>query len=197
MKYALRIGRIVSPSHPRLSREALSLLRTSPDAFREKYGDYYLYALTIGASATTFLSTSSSMNLESEMHDIQVKAHVLWMNPTVFHDEGTSHSTSTTYDATYSGFDTLSGYSKTMHGSDKSAYIDVKTEAGKNMARSEELEKRVNKVLGDSGVKRGETVELKEDQLETICASGVVVEAMFLPYAMLRDYVSACAAAGE
>ncbi|KAI0798724.1 hypothetical protein BC629DRAFT_1592263 [Irpex lacteus] len=107
LKYALRIGRIVSPSHPRLSREALSLLRTSSDAFREKYGDYYLYALTIGASATTFLSTSSSMNLESEMHDIQVKAHVLWMNPTVFHDEETSHSASTTYDATYSGFDTL------------------------------------------------------------------------------------------
>ena len=185
------MGRITSSETPHFSDEALTLLRDSSAAFHEKYGDYYLYALNIGAAATTFLSTSSSIDLESEMHDIQVKARILWANPTVFHGHGTSHTSAAAYNVTYSGFDTLSGYNKTAHATDEASYIDVKTEAGKNVARSIELGKRADEALQGCGLELGKIVSLTEEQIAKLCASGLVVEAMFLPYTGLRDYVSA------
>ncbi|KAJ7742356.1 hypothetical protein DFH07DRAFT_777774 [Mycena maculata] len=47
---------------------------TSLDTVHAAYGSYFVYALSIGADTSTFLSTSTSFDLTQELRDIQVKA---------------------------------------------------------------------------------------------------------------------------
>jgi len=176
-----------------MSPDALSLLRTSRDAFRQMYGDYYLGALSIGGDTTTFLSTSSSMDLKSEMKHIQVKAKILWVSKTVYDKHTSTTSTDDRCDVTFHGFDTLSGYQKTVRATNQESYLEIQHEATQNVAWGMNLDDRAKVVLGKLGLGGDirDTMELTEGQCKTVCESGLVVELVFLPYARLRDYILA------
>jgi hypothetical protein len=95
---SLRVGQITFGAFPKLSARALLLLRTSPDTFHATYGSYFVYALSIGADTSTFLSTSTGFDLAQELRDIQVKAKFLFITKTVYEDHSRSDSSETSYD---------------------------------------------------------------------------------------------------
>ncbi|KAF7346625.1 hypothetical protein MSAN_01800000 [Mycena sanguinolenta] len=191
LQASLRVGRIGFSVCPGLSSEALALLRKSPSDFDRTYGQYFAAALFIGADTTTFLSTSSSMNLRSEMKKIEVKAKILWIKVTVYKENSESESASSAYDVTYDGFDTLSAYQHHARATDATGYAALKLEAAKNLSGGIGLVERVKEVLKSLGLDDKETMVITEKQLQGVFNSGAVAEVMFLPYAGLRDYAAA------
>ncbi|KAF7341754.1 hypothetical protein MSAN_02074200 [Mycena sanguinolenta] len=188
-----RVGRIGFSACPGLSSASLSLLRKSPSDFNRTYGKYFAAALFIGADTTTFLSTSSTMDLRSEMQDIEVKAKILWVHKTVYSNHSHSESASSTYDITYDGFDTLSAYQRHLRATNATGYETLRTEAEGNLAGGIGLVERLKDTLQSVGLDETKTTVLTEKQLQGVFNSGAVVEVMFLPYAGLRDYVAATA----
>lgn len=125
------------------------------------------------------------------MRDIQVKAKVLWVSKTVYKEHKSTLSTTSAYDITYTGFDSLNSYSRAMHATDEASYNALRAEAMRNVAAGITLEKRVEDKLHACGVAPGASLSAQE--YAKVCESGLAVEGMFVPYASLRDYV-ACAA---
>ncbi|KAJ6479053.1 hypothetical protein C8R45DRAFT_1156574 [Mycena sanguinolenta] len=191
LQASLRVGRIGFSACPGLSSEALALLHESPSDFNRTYGQYFAAALFIGADTTTFLSTSSSMDIRSEMRDIEVKAKILWMKVTLYSNHSHSESASSTYDVTYDGFDTLSAYQHHARATDATGYAALKIEAAKNLSGGIGLLERVKEALTSLGLDETKTMVMTEKQLQGVFNSGAVVEVMFLPYASLRDYAAA------
>lgn len=169
------------------------MLRSSPTSFHQTYGDYYLAALCLGADTSTFLSSTSLMDLKAEMRDIQVKAKFLGMEKTVYEDHKASSFAGSACDITYCGFDTLEEYQKSAHATDQQSYVVIQAEAAGNVARGMTLDKRVNETIQklNLGADVEEVAVLTAEQCKAICGSGLVVELLFLPYAGLRDYVFA------
>ncbi|KAF8212689.1 hypothetical protein K438DRAFT_1957306 [Mycena galopus ATCC 62051] len=191
LQASLRVGQIGFSTLPELSPQSLTLLRKSPSDFNSTYGQYFAAALFIGADNTTFLSTSSSIDIRSEMRDIEVKAKILWKKITVYSDHRHSESASSTYDIAYDGFDTLSGYQRHSRATDVTGYDALKMEAAKNLSGGIDLVDRVKEGLKSLGLDEKKTMVMTEKQLPGVFNSGAVVEVMFLPYAGLRDYAAA------
>ncbi|KAJ7268392.1 hypothetical protein C8J57DRAFT_1067219 [Mycena rebaudengoi] len=191
LQTSLRVGQIGFSAFPGLSPQSLTLLRKSPSDFNRTYGQYFAAALFIGADTTTFLSTSSSMDIRSEMRDIEVKAKILWKNVPVYKDQYHSESASSTYDITYDGFDTLSAYQRHSRVTDATGYEALKMEAARNLSGGIGLVDRVRETLKSLGLNEKKTMMMTEKQLQGVFNSGAVVEVMFLPYAGLRDYAAA------
>ncbi|KAF7343733.1 hypothetical protein MSAN_01953900 [Mycena sanguinolenta] len=190
---SLRVGRIGFSAFPGLSPESLSLLHKSPSDFNRKYGQYFAAALFIGADTTTFLSTSSSVDLHAEMENIEVKAKILWKHVNVYSNHSHSESASSTYGITYDGFDTLSAYQHHLRATDAAGYAALETEAERNLLNGKCLVERVKGALKSLGLDENRTTVVAEKQLEGVFNSGAVAEVMFLPYAGLRDYAAATA----
>ncbi|KAJ6568220.1 hypothetical protein DFH09DRAFT_983075 [Mycena vulgaris] len=191
LQTSLRIGWITFGTSPSLSSHSLSLLRRSPATFHHTYGDYFLSALSLGADTSTFLSTSSAVDLKSEMKDIQVKAKFLGASKTVYEDHLQTQSAASMYDITYNGFDTLSDYQQNERARDWVTYERIKADATRNVAGGIRLVSRMTETLEGLGLDCETERALTEGQVENVCKSGVVVEVMFLPYSGLRDYVAA------
>ncbi|KAG5644904.1 hypothetical protein DXG03_007456 [Asterophora parasitica] len=186
---SIRVGWITFSTFPRLSSQSLSLLRRSPAAFHHTYGDYFLSALSLGADTSTFLSTSSNVDLKSEMRDIQVKAKFLGASKTVFADHLDTQAVATMCDISYIGFDSLSEYQQNERAMNRGAYERIKVDATRNVADGIRLVDRMKEALGGVGLDCERA--LTEAEMEDVCMSGAVVEVMFLPYSGLRDYVAA------
>ncbi|KAJ7219894.1 hypothetical protein B0H12DRAFT_314004 [Mycena haematopus] len=191
LQASLRVGRIGFSACPGLSSEALILLRKSPSDFNRTYGQYFAAAAFIGADSTTFLSTSSSLDIRSEMRDIEVQAKILWKKFTVYSNHSHSDSSSSTYDVSYDGFDTLSAYQHHSRATDATGYETLKAEATKNLSGAIGLADRVEEVMKSLGLDERKTMVLTEKQLQGVFTSGAVAEVMFLPYSGLRDYAAA------
>ncbi|KAF7339040.1 hypothetical protein MVEN_01980200 [Mycena venus] len=191
LQASLRVGQIGFSAFPELSPQSLTLLRKSPSDFNRTYGQYFAAALFIGADTTTFLSTSSSMDIRSEMRDIEVKAKILWKKITVYSDHSHSNSASSTYGVTYDGFDTLSAYQHHSRATDATGHEALKMEAARNLSGGIGLVDRVKEALKSLGLDEKKTMVMTEKQLQDVFNSGTVVEVMFLPYASLRDYAAA------
>ncbi|KIP02242.1 hypothetical protein PHLGIDRAFT_305076 [Phlebiopsis gigantea 11061_1 CR5-6] len=154
---AVRVGHVVPRRLPGLAPHAFRLLQSDRAAFHAAYGDYFLGGLALGAETATLLSTSSAMDLQKEMQQIQVDAKVLWWKKTVYKKTSTSR-------------------------------------AAVNLVNGMDLDQRVLQALAKVGlgVEGGQT-DVSEEQCAKLWASGLVVELLFLPYAGLRDYISAAA----
>ena len=188
----MRIGHVVPRRLPGLAPHAFRLLQRDPAAFHAAYGDYFLGGLALGAETATLLSTSSSLDLQKEMKQIQVDAKVLWIKKTLYKKTSTSTRLALGWDVTFSGFDTLSALVETTTAHDQAAFDEVRTRAAVNLVKGMDLDQRVLQALASVGlgVEEGHT-DVSEEQVAKLWASGLVVELMFLPYAGLRDYISA------
>lgn len=166
------------------------MLRASPTIFCSKYGEYFLYALILGGENQSLLSTTSSVDLKSEMRDIQVKAKVFWQTKTVYENHRSSQECSSANNITFVGFDSLDAYENSIQAHDQATYELVKMAAMKNVAAGIGIKDRIRDILTGMGIGLGETSVLTSEQCANVCASGLVVEALFLPYAGLRDYAA-------
>ncbi|KAF7342858.1 hypothetical protein MSAN_02001900 [Mycena sanguinolenta] len=193
LQASLRVGRIGFSTYPGLSSESLTLLRKSPSDFNRTYGQYFAAALLIGADTTTFLSTSSSMDLRSEMENIEIEAKALWTKVPAASKKSHSQSASATHGITYDGFDTLRAYQRHSRATDAAGYEALKIEAARNLSGGIGLVERVREALKSLGLDETKTMVMTEKQLQGVFNSGAVVEVMFLPYASLRGYVAATA----
>lgn len=168
-------------------------MRDSPANFHQVYGEYYLDALCLGADTSTFLSTSSSIDLDAEMKSIQVKARLFGFSATVVDTHSATQAVDITYDVTFCGFDSLTdpGYQQTQRARDRDGFETIKRDAAVNVANGTGLDKRVKDVLSTLGVGMGVAARLTQGECEAFGRSGLVVELLFLPYAGLRDYIAA------
>ena len=163
-----------------------------PNSFREKYGDYYLGALILGADTSTFLSTSSSHDLNTEIKDIKVKAKALFVTKTVVDEHTKSEYQGNDFDLNFLGFDTLSGGElKSKLATDRESYDNMWKEVVPNVKDGMHLNERVKEVLQKLELGGDDTIKLTAEKCKAIVEEGLVVELLFLPYAGLRDYVVA------
>lgn len=103
--------RTVYINEPRFSLEALDDIwrtQSSRSYFSEKYGDYYMAGLQLGADAGVLASSASSTHTESESLDIKATLTVLWWDIKVnYHSEKYSSAQWSSFNITR--FDTLTG----------------------------------------------------------------------------------------
>lgn len=107
---SIRTG-VIYFDNPRLSLDAIADTRRSRrslDYFSQKYGDYYVASLHLGADAGLLASISSKAHSESESLDLKIKLHVLWWDiEKSQHDEKQSRETFSKTKIT--AFETLNG----------------------------------------------------------------------------------------
>ncbi|ODM15567.1 hypothetical protein SI65_09170 [Aspergillus cristatus] len=174
-------------NEPRFSLEALAdtrRTRSNPSYFSERYGDYYVASLQLGADAGVLASSASSAHAESESLDIKVTLTVLWWDIEVnYHSE--KHSSSQWSNFNITGFDTLTGSNVTNASLQKPAQEVIQD----YIQRVTNLEVRVREKMKEFGLTEDRNVDL--DTCRKLCESGLVVEITLLPYSQVRDYVTA------
>jgi hypothetical protein len=94
--------------------------------------------------------------------------------------------------AAMAGYDTLSNWSIDSKAVDPGSYQQLLSSAAENMGRGWGLPGRVVAKTGEIGLGLEPRSRVLWDKCETLCHDGLVVELLLLPYAQLRQYVSAC-----
>ena len=174
-------------SQPRFSLDALDDTRrtqSSRSYFSEKYGDYYVASLQLGADAGVLASSASSAHTESESLDIKVTLTVLWWDIEVnYHSE--KHSSAQWSNFNITGFDTMTGSNVTNASLQKPAQEVIQD----YIQRVTNLEVRVREKMQEFGLTEDRNVDL--DTCRKLCESVLVVGITLLPYSQVRDYVAA------
>lgn len=181
---------------PRLSLEAMNILRKSEDPhkdFKERYGEYYVSAYILGGRNANTLgammdTSSSTMDLAG-----QVKIKVFFAKITVGFSKHES-SFSQSVNVSLVAHDTLDHWECYRAATDAGSYNELVSTASQNGANGSMLAHRVTQRLESLGLVSGQ--ELSWDACESLFHKGVVVEILLLPYARLRQYNEAIMAGG-
>ncbi|KAF2442342.1 hypothetical protein P171DRAFT_365181 [Karstenula rhodostoma CBS 690.94] len=201
VRSSCRYGCIDLEIGPRLIAEAVGFLRHEGlEAFKVRYGDYYLAGLRLGADIGMLLSSSSYTRTQKDNVTVQVQAKVIGIKKTKSWEDNFSK-----FDENCNikllGYDTLcvqashksrqAGSILTIWhiGSDAHAKsLEELQKAVEEMStNSENLIERVADVLKKHGVSNGSFVTFEE--CEELCREGVVVELLLMPMARLRDVI--------
>lgn len=181
---------------PRFSRAACGAARASQgpaanDKFEQKYGDYYVSALRIGAANGTELSTGSSSNYTSEATSWSVTVVVkvfCWKASTTKSESSYTSSAAATGTIKFNGFDTLSLSQWSQSGSDSMSHKSIISIANTNLEKGQLLQGRLGEATSEFELFDGCFVS--DEQVKSLLRAGLVIEIQLLPYAKLRDYIS-------
>jgi len=182
---------------PEFSDTARRTLRTArysqDDEFEKRYGDYYIAALRIGAANGTELSTSSSSESSSKAssYSVAVKVKVFcWSVSKTYSDSSFEASASESGNIKYNGYDTLSCLQSDFAGSNELAHQQLIVTANTNLEKGKLMQGRLRKATDKFGLEDG--CEMSQEQVDGLLGAGLVIEVQLLPYAKLREYISAC-----
>lgn len=125
--------------------------------------------------------------MSAEITSVQAKAHAWGLSKTLYEKEKGTRSDLSSFDLTFSGMDSISGYSVKRSGYTPEEYQASMEEATRHMVRGVHLEERVKEIvrgldLTEEGTKRSDC--------EAACERGLVLEVILLPYTGLREYQS-------
>ncbi|KAJ3545183.1 hypothetical protein NM208_g2635 [Fusarium decemcellulare] len=162
------------------ARDALKRARTSDkDVFEEKYGDYYVSAMRVGAANGTELSagSSSEYSSESSSYSMTVKVQVFcWEASATTSGSSFESSSKLSGNITYNGYDTLS---RSQSGTKGSEYGKILGEANKNLEKGKLLQGRLKDTVAEFGLSDGCFVS--QEKARTMLQSGSIVEIQLLP----------------
>ena len=184
-----RVGRVLLKRSPIFSPTAIKVLQTKgEEAFRQRYGDFYVCGYELGADAGACLSAASSSKSEYERLKITVTVKVLWVSKSISHEE-TSSSFSSAATFTFSGYSTLDREALTLSRVAWSVHglANEQQAAALYMKKIACLEEEVRRVMSRLGLADGQDLPLSS--AAQICESGIAVQLLLAPYARLNQYV--------
>lgn len=177
---------------PGFSEDALHILRTADDprqAFSDKFGDYFVGGYMLGGANSTVVWATGASERSSEHLDVSFDVHLLFLS---YSDSISRHQASfaSAGTASLAAFDSVDAYQTHVEAHDFQAYMNAIQASHQNRLRGAALQERVRAKLkalnlGSSGA------ELPWERCGDLCASGLVLELLMLPWAGLRDYASA------
>lgn len=159
--------------------------------FEERFGDYYVAAIRIGAANGTELSAESSSHYsaEAKSYSLTVTVKVFcWSASTTKADSSAVECGRTSGMIKFNGFDTLALSQSNESGDDFKTHERVISEANKNLGMGKLLQGRLGEAMRRSTLFDG--CVLSSEQVEGLFKDGLVYEIQLLPYAKLRDYIS-------
>ncbi|KAF5024856.1 hypothetical protein F66182_3095 [Fusarium sp. NRRL 66182] len=161
------------------------------DLFENKYGDYYVSALRIGAANGTELSAGSSSQFSSEAKSYSITVTVkvfCWSASTT--KSGSSFESSMNASATikFNGYDTLSSAQIQESGSSTASHDKIIAKANTNLGKGKLLQGRLKEEVCKFELYDGCSVS--HEQVGAMLDSGLVMEIQLMPYAKLKEYIS-------
>ncbi|KAF2738960.1 hypothetical protein EJ04DRAFT_519904 [Polyplosphaeria fusca] len=186
-----RSGYVVFADIPSFSAEATNILRAEPspiEAFRTKYGDYYVGAYAIGGANGNLVTGAAATSSESKNLSVEYSVKVLWMEKSRTIEDHERRSTAAGY-ASLIAYDSLEEWKGDLHGSDFDSYANIMRASEENQRRSLALAQRVTERTERLGLKMGH--EVPWNTCDAIFEAGLVVEILLLPFSALRDYTTA------
>ncbi|KAJ5748583.1 uncharacterized protein N7511_010279 [Penicillium nucicola] len=187
-------GRIGFDEPPRLSADALALLhnRADPNAFRAKYGDYYVGAYLLGGANSQLLSCTAMGASSSKDMSAQVTGRFLGFKKTVsIEDHERAEAAMGQYELV--AYDSLDAWDCTHKGG--AGQADLELTARANYDRCSTLVNRVAAKVEAMQLQHGARVPW--DSCEAICRDHLVVQILLLPYAKVKEYASAVLSAAQ
>ncbi|KAJ2993957.1 hypothetical protein NUW58_g1682 [Xylaria curta] len=161
--------------------------------FPALFGDYFVGGYILGGANSTLASGAGSSQQSSERLDVSYEVHVLFASRSGSINEHSADFLSAGA-ATLTAFDSLDAYHAHVEASEYETYRAAIQSSHDNRQRCVALPARVRAKLnalnlGSSGA------QLPWERSGELCASGLVLELLMLPWAGLRDYRSAISAA--
>ncbi|KAK3933941.1 hypothetical protein QBC46DRAFT_274799 [Diplogelasinospora grovesii] len=191
-----RGGMVRFLQEPAFSDEAVDLLRSSNDgraaqqAFRDKYGEYYVAAYILGGSNATLMGGMAASAASSRDLTGSFTVTAFWVSKTKTFEEHERNATATAA-ATMAGYDSLQGCDEKQEAKDPTSYSNLMQFAGDNKGRGWRLAGRVEAKTAEMGLGAGGRSCISWGKCDEICREGLVVELLLLPYSGLRQYVEA------
>lgn len=191
MKASFRAGSIVFVQRPRLSKDAIVILKHQGGlpAFKERFGDYYVAGYRLGGDTAVMVSENQNATRVVDTYSIDIKAKVLFMKFGKRIEKILQHASSGSSYRLY-GFDTLEllrvppGLPVTL----ESGLLDGLAENNRVMERKcIKLAQRVTETVEALGLREG---IMDREELDDLLRSSVVVEVILLPMATLREVVA-------
>ncbi|KAJ5294391.1 hypothetical protein PENANT_c006G04072 [Penicillium antarcticum] len=187
-------GRIGFDEPPHLSADALALLhnRADPNAFRAKYGDYYVGAYLLGGANSQLLSCTAMGASSSKDMSAQVTGKFLGFKKTKNFEE---HEQAEVAMGQYElvAYDSLNAWECNQKGGNEQANLELVAQA--NYDRCSTLVNRVAAKVEALQLQHGSRVPW--DSCEAICRDHLVVQVLLLPYAKVKEYASAVLSVAE
>ncbi|KAM5358859.1 hypothetical protein ACJZ2D_014918 [Fusarium nematophilum] len=195
---SFRAGSILLEQRPRLSREALLVLKHHGGlpAFNKLFGDYYVAGYRLGGDAGVLVSESKSSRSTNERLFVKAGARALFADASKTHEKFFSKGR---VDSSYRvhGFDTLDHLRIPA-----SAPVTIESGLPGLVDKAKDLENRCIKLaervtarVEETGLKQGEVLD--SGVLERLLKSNVLVDIILLPMSTLREVkewsISSCA----
>ncbi|KAJ9637673.1 hypothetical protein H2199_007163 [Coniosporium tulheliwenetii] len=185
---SVRRGHLSFQKTPTLSVSALQTLETGGlAAFQETYGDYYVAGVNIGADSGVLVSQSLNTSLKTESYSVTVSVKVIFftVSHTWTHDEREDLRDSK---FTVTGFSTLQDTHVELSSVEGASTFTMREAALRFAKINNSLDVIVDRALEKYGLTGSRVIDL--GTFGEICASGLAVELVVLPYTSLRQVAS-------
>ncbi|KAJ9660736.1 hypothetical protein H2201_006815 [Coniosporium apollinis] len=185
---SVRRGHLSFQKTPTLSVSALQTLETGGlAAFQETYGDYYVAGVNIGADSGVLVSQSLDTSLKTESYSVTVSVKVIFftVSHTWTHDE---REDLRDFKFTVTGFSTLQDTHVELSSVEGASTFTMREAALRFAKINNSLDVIVDRALEKYGLTGSRVIDL--GTFGEICASGLAVELVVLPYTSLRQVAS-------
>lgn len=187
-----KAGMVQLTQEPELNLVALGLLNQTNGeaAFRALYGDYFIAGFTLGGDSGAFLSVDETTKHTTDTVALKATVKVLFFKP-----KTVSASTTKIHDehgimVKILGYDTLNNYNMS---NPRISLAEAQERISDMVEITDSMAERVTAKLKELNVEQERKLTLSE--CAHLCASGVVVQVLLLPFHTLRGYQQAMSAA--
>ncbi|KAH8807211.1 hypothetical protein F5884DRAFT_788776 [Xylogone sp. PMI_703] len=190
-----RCGQVSLSYLPRLSDEALRLLRTSRDPanqFRAKFGDYFVGAYILGGTNVNMIAGTEASVFSSKKLNVDYEGHIGFIKASGNHYKSSQEHAEASM-GNLTAYDSLDGKHVALN---ISHYQQALEASAQNKKLGAQLQERAGARLRQLNL-ISSGAELPWAQCGELCSSGLVLELLMLPWSELREYVSATVAPKE
>jgi|SRR5690606_736171 len=174
---------------PKLTKSALATIKHIGgfQAFKERYGDYYVAGYRLGAESGMMLSEAAFSTKTAERLSLTVKVKILFIKVSKTWEQFFSQASANSV-FTICGYDTLShsNINYSAAAAIPGDFADIRSIAGQYESYGQDLGSRVENTMLQLGVNAEAYLQFKN--CEDLCNSGLVVEVLLRPVQTLREF---------
>ena len=180
-------GLVTFEDTPSLEVEARELLQSNPAQFQDRFGDYFVTGLQVGASAGCCLTASQTTESKESTTKISVTVHAFLWDATTESSE-THQSSSSTYNLDFSGYNTLLEHFGSKQCSSGSPPGPVLNLASAYMTQVTDLQHAFAHEMKAHELVTGARVS--RSSCSAACKAGLVSHLILRPYRQLPEVVA-------
>jgi hypothetical protein len=151
--------------------------------FRAIYGDYFIAGFILGADSGAFMSVDDATKQVRDTVALRTTVKVCFFKAKTWATSSTTTHVDHSLVVNFAGYDTMNDIKMS---NPKISLADAQRRILDIMELADTLETRVAIKLKDLGIEPGRKFTLSESA--HLCASGVVVQVLLLPFHTLRGY---------